>query len=532
MNTMGSGPAAGLGMTSSTGRSRLPIGIQTFRKLREGDCHYVDKTEFALRLVEEGSHYFLSRPRRFGKSLFVDTLKELFAGSRELFGGLAAEAQWDWSERHPVVRLEFGRGDYAQPGQLQVNLAAQLQELEDQSGIVAARQDETERFAYLLGQLHREARQRVVVLVDEYDKPILDALQVPEIARANRDYLRGLYSVIKSCDEHVHFCFLTGVSKFSKGSLFSGLNSLTDITLDPLFSSICGYTEYDLDTVFWERLEGLDRERIREWYNGYSWGGEERVYNPFDVLLLLRGRRFKNWWFESGSPTFLIDLLIEKGPAWNQIDGMLTSEGLLSTLDLGSITPEALLFQTGYLTILRSEEVDDEVSYRLGYPNREVRQSLNRALLASLPSSGSQRERERMRLRDVLVAGDLAGLEGQMRALLAGIPHQLHRKNPMGVYEGWYASVLYAHFAALGVDVRAEESGSRGRTDLVVRGYGRVWVFEFKMREHAGRGAALQQLKARGYADRYRGLGKPVHLVGVELSAETHNIVHFESEMV
>ncbi len=485
-----------------------------------------------MRLVEEGKHYFLSRPRRFGKSLFVDTLKELVEGNEDLFEGLAVHGRWDWSVRFPLVRLEFGRGNYAEPGYLQVNLAAHLEEIEQEAGVEAAYQNGAERFAYLIRQLHRSARCRVAVLVDEYDKPILDALHQPDIARANREYLRGLYSVIKSCDAHVRFCFLTGVSKFSKVSLFSGLNSLEDITLNPSYSSICGYAERDLDTVFADRMDGLDRERVREWYNGYSWGGEERLYNPFDVLLLLKNRQYKNWWFETGTPGFLIDLLAEAGVAWHRIDDLRASDDLLSKFDLEDIAPEALLFQTGYLTVLESEEVDGEPSYRLGYPNREVRQSLNRALLGSLLGTGRQSHHGRVGLSKVLRDGNVAGLEEHLRSLLAGIPHDWHGRNPMADYEGWYASVLYAHFAALGVDVRAEESVSQGRADMCVRAFGRVYVFEFKMRERAGPRAALAQLKSRGYADRYRGLGEPIYLVGVQFSVKTREVTHFEAQAV
>ncbi|MDE0101820.1 MAG: AAA family ATPase [Bryobacterales bacterium] len=447
---------------SQDAKTRLPIGIQTFRKVREGNLHYVDKTGFALKLVLGGTHYFLSRPRRFGKSLFVDTLKDLFEGNRDLFEGLEAYRHWDWSVRYPVVRLEFGRGNYAEPGHLQVDLMAQMDSIERLAGVRAQYDTGPQRLAELLETLHHNSGQRVVVLVDEYDKPILDALDQPGMAQANRDYLRGLYSVIKSSDAHVHFCFLAGVSKFSKVSLFSGLNNLVDITLEPEYSSICGYAERDLDTVFATELAGLDRQQIREWYNGYSWGGEERVYNPFDVLLLLRKRALGAWWFETGTPTFLINLLAESGVPWHRLDGLRASEALLSTFDVGRIAPEALLFQTGYLTVVESESRGGRMRYQLGYPNREVRESLNRALLDDLLGSGFEREDQETRLLEVLEAADFGGMHDLLRSLLAGIPHQWHGRNPMRSYEGWYASVLYAHFAATGADVRAEESGSIG----------------------------------------------------------------------
>ena len=282
-------------MAYSAGMGRLPIGIQTFPKIREYTSYYVDKTAFAQQLVEEGSHYFLSRPRRFGKSLFVDTLKRLFEGQRELFEGLAIEPHWDWTVRCPVVRLEFSKGDFKRPGYLHANVMAQLDRIGRDAGVEARYDSAPERLDDLIRTLHRRCGQQAVFLVDEYDKPILDALERPGIASENRDDLRGLYSVIKSCDDHLRFCFLTGVSKFSNASLFSGLNNLRYITLTPRFSSICDFTERDLDTVFAERLEGLDREQVRDWYNGYIWGGEERVYNPFDLLLLLDEREYASW---------------------------------------------------------------------------------------------------------------------------------------------------------------------------------------------------------------------------------------------
>ncbi|MDE0125398.1 MAG: AAA family ATPase [Bryobacterales bacterium] len=512
-------------------RKLLPIGIQTFREIRERDCYYVDKTGFAVRLAEEGKHYFLSRPRRFGKSLFLDMLKELFAGSRDLFTGLQAHDPWDWSARHPVVRLDFSGGDFMVPGYLETSLMAQLGKAERRFGVEAIHDSGPERFAYLVETLHQQAGQRVAVLVDEYDKPILDALEEPGIARANRNYLRGLYSMVKFCDAHIRFCFLAGVSKFSKVSLFSGLNNLDDITLDPSYSSICGYTEDDLDTVFGPELEGLERERVRDWYNGYSWGGAERVYNPFDALLLFRKRKYKAWWFETGTPTFLVRTLAERRVHAATLEGALASEKLLGTFDVGRIATEALLFQTGYLTVAGVETEDGREFYRLGYPNREVRESLNESLLDYLTGYAWRPEEHRGPLRRILREGDFAGLEERIRALFAAIPHDWYRRNNIDRFEGHYASVMYAYFASLGQDVRAEDSGSRGRADLALRAGGRVYVFEFKVVERAGTGGAMAQLRERGYADKHRHLGVPVHLVGVEFSKRTRNVERFETEL-
>ena len=221
-------------------RRKLPIGMQTFREIREMNCYYVDKTAYVGRLLDEGKHYFLSRPRRFGKSLFLDTCKELFEGNEPLFEGLAIHDRWDWSVRHPVLRLSFGSGNFKEPGQLALNLKEQLAAAERRAGVVTDYDTAPGRLAALLEALHRQSDQTVTVLVDEYDKPILDALEEPDVARANRDFLRSVYAVVKESDAHIRFSFITGVSKFSKVSLFSGLNNLKDITLHPRYSAICG----------------------------------------------------------------------------------------------------------------------------------------------------------------------------------------------------------------------------------------------------------------------------------------------------
>ena len=507
----------------------LPIGIQTLREIRRMDCYYVDKTAHVLRLTREGKYHFLSRPRRFGKSLLVDTLKELFEGNGELFQGLAIHGQWDWTVKHPVVRISFGSGNFLDPNWLPESIAVQLDEIGENAGIKARYSAAPARFTHLIRALHQGAGQQVVVLVDEYDKPILDALADPEVARTNRNFLRGFYGAIKDCDEHIRFCFLTGVSKFSKAGLFSGLNNLEDITLDPAYGTICGYTDTDLDTVFAPELDGLDRDEVRRWYNGYNWLGEGRVYNPFDILLLFRRGRFGNYWFETGTPAFLIDLLARRKVDALSLEGSVADDTLLSAFDVNRIEPEALLFQTGYLTITGEERDEDGSVYTLGYPNHEVRRSLNAVLLGAMAPEFAP-VAERRNLRRLLRANDFAGVEGLFRAFLAGIPNEWYARTGMAGYEAHYASVFYSHFAAAGMDVRVGESGSRGRADMAVLFNANVYVFEFKLVDREPQGLALAQIRERGYADRYRDLGWPVHLIGVEFGREERNIVAFSVE--
>ena len=509
-------------------KRKLPISIQTFRKLREEGCYYVDKTAYIHRLATEGTHYFLSRPRRFGKSLFVDTIKELFEGSEALFKGLHIHDRWDWSVRHPVVQLSFAAGRFDRPGALEADFADQMASLERLAGVSNHYATPHRRFAGLIEALHTQSGRGVVVLVDEYDRPITDALDDPTLAKDNRSFLRGVYGVVKDADALIGLSFFTGVTKFSKVSLFSDLNNLMDITLDPSYAAICGYTDDDLDAVFAAELEGLDRKAVRDWYDGYSWLGESSVYNPWAILLLFQTRRFKAHWFETGTPAFLVRTLVNRGVGGPALESEYATDDLLSAFDVEAIGTEALLFQAGYLTITDEKHDETGVRYRLGCPNREVRQSLNAGLLQAMSPNGAGKDRDR--LRGLLEEDDLNGVEALFRAFFAGIPHDWHRRNDIAHFEGYYASVFYSHFAGAGLEVAVEESTSQGRLDMAVRLGERVFVFEFKMVAGAGDGSAMRQLKEKRYADKHRRPGESVRLVGVEFSEKERNIVRFDVE--
>ena len=512
-------------------RRKLPTGVQTFREVREDDCYYVDKTAHIRRLVADGKHYFLSRPRRFGKSLFVDTVKELFEGREALFAGLDIHRDWDWNARYPVVRLDFSGGDYLAPDWQAEDLIPQIARLEQAAGIAPASASARARLRHLVVELHERTGQRVVLLVDEYDKPILEAIGSPPTADANRRALRSLYSVVKQCDAHIKFSFFAGVTKFSKASLFSDLNNLVDITLDPSYATICGYTDDDLDTVFAAELEGLDRQAIRDWYDGYHWLGKETLYNPWAILLLFQTRQFKAHWFETSTPTFLVRTLLERGVGGPALESEYASEALLSAFEVENIGTEALLFQTGYLTIADEKRDETGAHYRLAPPNREVRSSLNASLLRAMSPDGGARDRDQAQLRGLLEQDDLSGVETLFRAFFASIPHQWHTRNDIARFEGYYASVFYSHFAGAGLSVVVEESTSRGRLDMAVRFSGRVYLFEFKMVARQGDGSALRQLKEKRYADKYRQPGVGIRQVGVEFSEAERNIARFDVEI-
>lgn len=514
-------------------RKKLPIGIQTFSQIREADYYYVDKTPLIMDLLERGKYYFLSRPRRFGKSLLIDTIAELYEGNRGLFVGLYAEDHWDWGKKHPVLRFSFGGGQVRTRQELDVRVIDLLKQNQQRLSLACDagwEKDIVGCFGQLIRNAHAHTGQKVVVLVDEYDKPILDNISTADVAREMREGLRNLYSVIKDNDAHIEFAMLTGVSKFSKVSLFSGLNQLQDITIDKRYSTICGYTEADVDKVFAPELPGLDREEIRRWYNGYNWTGES-VYNPFDLLLLFDHREFRAYWFETGTPTFLVDLLSQRQAFTPDLGQTVTTDDLLSSFDVEYIATEALMFQAGYLTIADRVHLGGAIiEYTLGYPNREVLSSLNLALVQRFVGDSSAPSRHVGQLYRLLLKNDFAGLRTNIASLFASIPNDWYRNNPIAQFEGYYASVFYSYFASIGLDIRLEDVTNRGRIDMTVLFNDQIYIIEFKVVEHTPKGSALAQLKARNYADKYRAHNQPIHLLGVEFSKDSKSLVGFDVE--
>ena len=370
-----------------------------------------------------------------------------------------------------------------------------------------------------------------MVLVDEYDKPILDNPHKPEFAEIIRDEMRSIYSVLKDCDAYLKFVLLTGVSKFSKISLFSGLNNLRDISLDPEYATLCGYTEQEIKQVFTERLDGVDFKKLASWYNGYNFLGE-KVYNPFGILLYLNKKEFENYWFETGSPSFLLKLIRERQYTVPDIENITLSKADLGSFDVKDITLETVLFQTGYLTIDKVEKFDGETLFHLTYPNREVKTSLNQYILRDLiHSPPSILTRHRIDIYKALKEADFERLKQVFNALFALIPHDWYRKNNISQYEGYYASIVYSCFCALGFTVIAEDSTNQGRVDLTVILSDKIFIIEFKaIDEQMPRGTALAQIKAKNYQQKYLASKKEVFLIRMEFDKQQRNLVFFETE--
>ncbi|NOQ35083.1 MAG: AAA family ATPase [Methylococcaceae bacterium] len=358
---------------------KFPIGIQTFSELIEENYYYIDKTPLIAQLVEKGKYYFLSRPRRFGKSLLVSTLSAAFKGEETLFKGLYLEKNWDWSQQYPVIKISFGFGEFNSVLMLEKRFKAMLDETAASYKVNLQQQDLANRFTELIQALQHLKGQNVVVLVDEYDKPILDNIDKPEKALIMRRALNNIYSVIKGCDQYIKFVLIIGVSHFINNNIFSGLNNLQDISLNNRYATLCGYTEQEIKTVFFKYFQEIDFNKFSDWYGGYNFLGET-VYNPYDVLLFLKNKQFKNYWLETDSLSFLLKLITKQQYNLPDVESIVLSEMDLKSFDIDNISLEVLLFQLGYLTIERVEELSDNYFYYLNYPNREVKASLNQYL--------------------------------------------------------------------------------------------------------------------------------------------------------
>jgi hypothetical protein len=519
---------------------RLPLGVQTFSKLILDNHYYVDKTEFVHKLANIGTYFFLSRPRRFGKSSFLDTLHNAYEGNEALFKGLFLEKNWVWSKKHPVIKISFGGGETTSLEGLKLVIQDMFLAFQRQFQITFESSSFSGKFKELIVHLYKQFNQKIVILIDEYDKPILDVID-KEIAYQVRDELKNLYSVIKDSDAYVQFAFITGVSKFSKVNLFSGLNNLTDITLDPRFATICGYTKSELKNTFEDILTDVPMQELKEWYDGYNFLGE-KVYNPYDVLHYLDKRDFKNYWFETGTPSFLIKLIEKRKFPIPNLETIELTENILNSFDINSIQLETLLFQTGYLTIKEIKQRGVVTIYKLKYPNLEVKYSLNDYILGYLSNyQVTEKERNKDKLYNFLYDGEVSKLKDLFHAFFASIPYNWYTNNDIANYEGFYSSVFYTYFTAIGVEVKVEDATNNGRIDMVAILNSRCYVLEFKVNELTSEGKAIEQLREKKYHEKYvgyeskhlgSGVVKEIYLVGVEFSKTDRNITAFDVELL
>ena len=506
---------------------RYPIGIQTFEKIREGSYCYVDKTAQIYQLAQSGQFYFLSRPRRFGKSLLISTLEAYFQGKKDLFTGLALEKlEQEWTE-YPVLHLDLNAQKYDFPQALEDMLTYALRQWEARFEIPAQETSPSLRFRSVIRKAAEQYGRNVVVLIDEYDKPLLQALDNEELLANYRQQLKAFYGVLKSMDAYIRFALLTGVTKFSKVSVFSDLNNLQDISMDNRYATLCGITEEELYATFDEDIRllgehnGMDVEEtkraLKESYDGYHFSPNcPDVYNPFSLLNAFSSRALGSYWFETGTPTFLIQLLKQGHYDLYGLTNEQVTQDMLGDIDNVGGNPLPILYQSGYLTL---KGYDREFgTYTLGFPNREVAEGFNRHLLlgyAKVPSGNPA-----FQIRNFVLEvrrGDTDAFLRRLQSFFADTPYELARD-----LELHYQNVLFIVFKLLGFYVQAEYHTSHGRIDLVLKTKDYVYVMEFKLDGTAEE--ALQQIEDKQYALPFATDPRRVYKVGVNFNNRMRNI--------
>ena len=502
---------------------KYPVGLQDFGKIRTENFVYVDKTEFVYKMADIGGYYFLSRPRRFGKSLFISTLECLFLAKKELFKGLYIEDKWNWEQTNPIIRISFSNIDHKGLGLYQA-IKAEL--------LLIAGMYNLQLSTTTIGSMFRElivslsaARGKVVILIDEYDKPIVDYLgDSTETAIENRDIMKAFYSILKDADPHLKLVFITGVSKFSRVSIFSDLNNLQDLTTNQFFSSCCGITQEELEIYFEKELQVSDKDRIKEWYNGYSWDLKISVYNPFSLLnFFIQGYTFKNFWFESGTPTFLIKLS-EKAHLYD-FEEIEVGANALSSYDIQKLELIPLMFQTGYLTMKSHNEMSDV--YVLSYPNKEVRKSYIEYLISAYSQTDAGFGVVYVdKIRQYLERGEIDRVESILNTIFKSLPYELWQKEN----EHFYHAIIHLTFTLLGVYVQSEVQTSDGRMDALIRLKDYVYCIEFKLDESAD--TAIQQIKDKGYLKPFDHENKKLIAIGINFSKEKKKVEELKWEEV
>lgn len=511
----------------------LPLGIQTFRKIVERGLLYVDKTRFVYQLATDPSGvFFLARPRRFGKSLLISTFYELFRGNRELFEGLwIAESDYSW-EPHPVIWLDLSGSNSRSASELRNFLSGLLKSNARDYGIELEEDTPTNQLRYLVQALARE--NEVVILIDEYDGQLVNHLTKESIFEIQEE-LRQFFSAIKSLDRYLHFVFITGISQFSRVGIFSGLNNLRNISDEPQFSTIVGITENELQAYFFQHIRRLattqqltieeQQAQLRHWYNGYCFTVNcQRVYNPYSVMNALAIQRVKGYWFESGTPTFLLTLIRAQQFEPVAFEEMFLPAEAFSIYDVEHLSIIPLLFQTGYITIKAYDPVSG--IYTLGFPNYEVESAFSYHLVEAFTTlSYTGTVSSLYRLVNHLRKGEIGRFFETLNLFFVQVPYDLHIK-----LERYYQSLFYLIFKLIGLQIQAEVKMHTGRIDVVIDLPDAVYIFEFKLDGSAD--SALAQIREKGYADRFRPNSRPIHLIGAKFDSEAKQTNDWQIETI
>ena len=520
----------------------VPIGLQNIQEIITDGYIYVDKTQFALNLIQTGKHYFLSRPRRFGKSLFVSTLEEIFKGNKALFEGCHIyESNYDWKP-YPVLLLDFGDIANETTKELKADLSDALTKMGIEQSITVEGPSLQSQLKALIKALAKNGK--VVVLIDEYDKPLIDNLHNQKIAEGNRRLLQSFFGALKSLDKHIKFTFITGISKFSKVSLFSGANHLKDISMDTRYAAMMGYTQEELIQCFDEHIQAIAQTRnrkgqaiseeevlaeIKDWYNGYRFSEEEiYVYNPFSTLNYLDEKKANSYWFATGTPTFLVEELKKRPQEITALSQMLATQKDLSDISkITRITLPALLFQTGYLTI---EDYDVKLkAYQLGFPNKEVREALFGAMLEEL-ADGKVKLLEVSGMADKLLASlndlELDTFIDIIKTHFARIDYHTYQH----AKEGFYQAIFMICLELSGIHTQGEIATNKGRIDVLCQLAGQFYIFELKVDHKADK--AMEQILNQEYSQICRHQGKQIVVIGISFSSKKRNIDTWQGELL
>ena len=506
----------------------LPISRQSYRKLREDNCIYVDKTRHIYKLCTEGGMYFLSRPRRFGKSLLLSTLHEVFLGSKELFVDTWIADKWDWTKKSPVIHISFLVVSYEDEG-LDIGIRRYLLNLYKEFGLISGDDMNIKvLFFELVKKLH-DRDGKVVILIDEYDKPILDYMEFHKIeqAKANQTILGTFYGALKEADSYIRLLFITGISKFTRVSLFSKLNNLSDLTINPFYSTMLGYTQEELEhffsdyidislTVFPHYTRQAFLDKLRLWYDGYSWDGKTRLYNPFGILLFFANQDFQGYWFQSGTPTFVAKKMLTE--SFFQIEDVETNINFLNKYSLDNIELTSLLFQAGYLTIKEKSEDGDII---LTCPNQEVKEALYTFLMddmghTAVSGGGGVTVGH---LKKAFLKNDLKQAETILTALFGGLAFDVYTHQTQQQVEGFYHGLIHILFKCLGLYIKSEVHTSKGRADSIVETPTHVYFFEFKLNSNVE--TAFQQIIDKKYAIAYAADSRIKVGIGVNFVSST-----------
>ncbi len=522
----------------------LPLGIQTFQDIREKAFVYVDKTRYAYNLARFGKPYFLSRPRRFGKSLFLSTLRSYFEGKKDLFTGLALEKlepllakeqkREAWPA-HPIFYIDFNAGDFSSPEKLEQNISFRLSEWEAEYGAASAARTIADRFYAVIESAFKKTGRQAVLLVDEYDKPLLSAVDNEPLLDSFRSILKSFYGVIKSADSFLRFVFLTGVTRFDKVSIFSDLNSLVDISMDNKFAGICGYSQSELEENFRPEIEALSAnkgisktecaDRLKDMYDGYHFTRENLgVYNPFSVMNAFQKMEFGSYWFATGTPTFLVKMMQRTSfPLQALEDGIDVDGASIEGYRLDSNRPVPMLYQTGYLTIKEYE--DDIQAFTLGFPNNEVRYGFFKCLVPYYAGfeNGSD-SIEIVNFIKEIRGGQPEKFMKRIQAIFAAAPKKTSQK----YYELDAQAFFWLIFKLMGQFIQCEVQNGDGRSDAVVWTKDAVYIFEFKLDGSADE--ALSQIESKGYAIPYQADGRSVIKIGASFSSQSKNLAEWKIE--